>query len=127
MLFHEQYADAFAPLATTLIMPADRIRPLMSSGFYGTGTLPERRGIVLSIGGQTVDLAIGVAGATAYSRIDEFENRWFRVYARFALRIKDPRALVLLEFEEPPTPNGGEENSDEGASRDEFETPQPVG
>jgi uncharacterized linocin/CFP29 family protein len=34
------YADSYAPLAKTLIMPADRIKSLVTAGFYGTGTLP---------------------------------------------------------------------------------------
>src|SRR5262249_2111390 len=34
------YADSYAPLQFTLILTADRINPLMTAGFYGTGTLP---------------------------------------------------------------------------------------
>jgi uncharacterized linocin/CFP29 family protein len=93
-----EYADAHAPLKTTLIMPADRIRPLMTAGFYATGTLPNKRGVMVSLGG-TVDVAIAVHGATAFTQVDNDENRRFRVYERFTLRIKVPEALVLLEFE----------------------------
>jgi uncharacterized linocin/CFP29 family protein len=98
VVFADQFADAHAPLRTTLIMPADRIRPLMTAGFYGTGTVPEKRGIMVSIGGNTVDVAIGVHGATAFTQIDDDENYRFRVYERFTGRIKEPSALVLLEY-----------------------------
>jgi uncharacterized linocin/CFP29 family protein len=94
----EPYADAHAPLPTTLIMPADRIKPLMTAGFFGTGTVPEKRGVMVSIGGNTVDVAIGVAGATAFAQVDDDENYRFRVYSRSTVRIKDPTALILLEF-----------------------------
>jgi uncharacterized linocin/CFP29 family protein len=94
----EQFADAHAPLPTTLIMPADRIRPLMTAGFYGTGTLPAKRGVMVSIGGNTVDVAIGVDGATAFTQIDEDENYRFRVYERSTVRVKDKRAIVVLDF-----------------------------
>src|SRR5690348_13274934 len=35
------YADTYAPLPDTLILTADRIKPLMTAGFFGTGTLPS--------------------------------------------------------------------------------------
>jgi uncharacterized linocin/CFP29 family protein len=92
------FADAHAPLRSTLIMPADRIRPLMSAGFYGTGTLPPKRGIMVSTGGDTMDVAIGVDAVTAFTQVDENEVYRFRVYERFTVRVKDPTALVLLRF-----------------------------
>ena len=52
------YADTYAPLATTLIMPADRIKPLVTEGFFGTGTLPALRGFMVSLGGNTMDLVM---------------------------------------------------------------------
>jgi uncharacterized linocin/CFP29 family protein len=91
------YADAHAPLRSTLIMPADRIRPLMTAGFYASGTLPERQGVMVSLGG-TVDIAIAVHGATAFTFVDSSETRRFRIYERFSVRIKVPESLVLLEF-----------------------------
>jgi uncharacterized linocin/CFP29 family protein len=95
----KEFADAFAPLPTTLIMPADRIRPLMTAGFFGTGTLPKKTAIMLSTGGGTVDVARTIHAATAYTQQDDDENRRFRVYERFTVRIKVPEALVLLRYE----------------------------
>jgi uncharacterized linocin/CFP29 family protein len=103
VLHHTEFADTFAPLEDTLIMPADRIRPLMSAGFYGTGTLPEGKGLVVSVGGRALDLALAIPGLTAFSRIDEHGRYWFRVYARFTVRIKEPLALVLLDFQSEPS------------------------
>ena len=93
----EKYADAHAPLRTTLIMPADRIRPLMTAGFYASGTLPEDEGVMVSLGG-TVDVAIAVHGATAFTLVESDETRRFRIYERFTVRIKVPESLVLLAF-----------------------------
>ena len=44
VLQFKHYADTYAPLTTTLIMPADRIEPLITGGFYGTGTVPPLTG-----------------------------------------------------------------------------------
>jgi uncharacterized linocin/CFP29 family protein len=94
----EAYADAHAPLPSTLIMPADRIRSLMSAGFYGTGTLPAKRAVMVSTGGNTVDVAIAVDATAAFTDVDRDEIFNFRVYERFTVRVKDPTALVLLRF-----------------------------
>jgi uncharacterized linocin/CFP29 family protein len=93
----DKYADAHAPLPTTLIMPADRIRPLMTAGFYASGTLPANQGVMVSLGG-TVDVAIAVHGATAFTLVESDETRRFRIYERFTVRIKVPESLVLLAF-----------------------------
>jgi uncharacterized linocin/CFP29 family protein len=92
------YADTHAPLPTTLIMPADRIRPLVTSGYYGTGTLPEKTGVLVSLGGNAMDVVVGVDPITAFQQTDSDGAYRFRVLERFALRIKDPSAIVRLEF-----------------------------
>ncbi|MER6160929.1 family 1 encapsulin nanocompartment shell protein [Streptomyces sp. NPDC001868] len=94
----EPYADAHAPLDNTLIMPADRIRALMDGGFYGTGTLPPKTALMVSTGGNTLDVAIGVDAVTAFTHESESGMYLFRVYERFTVRVKDPTAVVKLRF-----------------------------
>ena len=96
------YADAFAPQPRTLILPADRIQPLVLSGFYGTGTLPGSSGILLSVGGDTMDLAVGKAATTTFQFEDDAGKFRFRVLTRFALRLKDRSAVVRFEFGAQP-------------------------
>jgi uncharacterized linocin/CFP29 family protein len=101
------YADAHAPLATTLIMPADRIKPIMTAGFYGSGTLvahpegpePLFTGSLVNVGGNTMDLVVGLDATTAFMQQDVDGNWRFRVVERVALRVKDIRALIRLEFQ----------------------------
>jgi uncharacterized linocin/CFP29 family protein len=93
------FAETFDPLRETLVMPADRIRPLMTQGFFGTATLPERTGLVLSTGGSTMDLVVGVEPVVAFLQVDGSGLYHFRLFERFALRLKDPTALVRLDFE----------------------------
>lgn len=107
VLHNEPYADTFAPLENTLIMPADRIKPLMTGGFFGTGTLPsqgavphERQtaGILVSLGGNTMDLVVGMDSTTSFLQEDTEGRYRFRVYERFALRLKDTTSVIRLEF-----------------------------
>jgi uncharacterized linocin/CFP29 family protein len=106
-LHNEPYADTYAPLATTLIMPADRIKPLMTAGFFGTGTLPatgatpnvrETTGVLVSLGGNTMDLVVGMDAITSFLQEDTEGRYRFRVYERFALRLKDTSSVIKFEF-----------------------------
>jgi len=101
------YADAFAPLPATLTLTADRIKPLMTAGFFGSGTLPPNPppapaapyyGVMVSLGGNTMDLVAGIEPITAFQQEDTTGNYRFRVLQRFALRVKDPTAIVILQF-----------------------------
>jgi Encapsulating protein for peroxidase len=124
VVHYTAYADAYGPLSNTLILPADRINPLMTEGFLGTGSLPgvpapvypspangalgwanpaspstQAMGVVISTGANTMDLVIGQHPITAFSQTDQYGNHLFRVLARFALRLKDPSAVIRLEFQ----------------------------
>ena len=98
-LHSDIYADTFAPLPKTLAMPADRIKPLVTLGFFGTGTLPPSSGVMVSIGGNTMDLVSSVNPITEFLQLDPNGIFRFKVFERFALRIKDATAIVRLDFE----------------------------
>ncbi len=101
------YADTYAPLPATLTLTADRIKPLVTSGFFGTGTLPPNSppapaapfyGVLVSLGGNTMDLVVGLEPIVAFMQEDTDGNFRFRVLQRFALRVKDPTGIVILKF-----------------------------
>jgi uncharacterized linocin/CFP29 family protein len=101
------FADSYAPLKDTLILTADRLTPLMTAGYYGSGTLPSNPagtepafyGVLVSLGGNTMDLVIGLDATTAFMQQDTDGNYRFRVLERFALRLKDLTAVIRLEFQ----------------------------
>lgn len=104
------FADTWAPLKTTLIMPADRIKGLVGDRFYGTSTLPNDfnysnrlfpvpQGLLVALDGNTMDLVMGMDATTAFMQVDGEGLYRFRVFERFALRLKDPKAVVRLEFQ----------------------------
>jgi uncharacterized linocin/CFP29 family protein len=99
VLRSELYADTYAPLADTYVMPADRIRPLVPLGFHGAGTLPASTGVMVSVGGNTMDLVAGVDPITEFLEVNDDGLYRFRVFERFAVRLKDKTAIVRLEFQ----------------------------
>lgn len=92
------YADTFSPLPTTLVTTADRITPLVTGGFYGTGTLPPSTGLLISLGGEPTTTHVGQEAITAYTQEDQDGNARFRVFERVQIIARDPRAFIKLEF-----------------------------
>jgi uncharacterized linocin/CFP29 family protein len=100
VLHTDVYADSFAPLPDSAVMPAERIRPLVPGGFYGTGTVPRQTGLLLSVSDHTVDLVVGMDPTVAFVQLESDGLHRFRVFERFAVRLKDPSALVRFEFKD---------------------------
>jgi uncharacterized linocin/CFP29 family protein len=104
VLHADIFADAHAPLPTTLIMPADRIKALVGQDaegrhmFYGTGALKPSTGLMFSLGGDAIDLVSGNGVVTTFMQKDTANMYQFRVVERFTMRLKDKRALVRLDF-----------------------------
>src|SRR6478736_5647160 len=66
----EQFADAFAPLAGTRLVPAERIRPLVSAGLFGSGAMPDSTGLLMSLGGASMDIVVGVDPVVSFLQVD---------------------------------------------------------
>lgn len=98
ILASEIYADTFAPVGSTLTTTADRLTPLLSGGFYGTGTLPDRTGLLVSLGGQPTTLFVGQDMITAYTQSSANGQTMLRVYERVQIIARDPTAIVKLSF-----------------------------
>jgi uncharacterized linocin/CFP29 family protein len=109
------YADLYAPIGQgSLVVTADRVAPLVTAGLYGTGALPPFAstsgqvpptpleppyfGVLVSLGGQTMDLVTGLNARTVFMQQDANQSWRFRVLERFALRVTDPSAIVTLVF-----------------------------
>jgi uncharacterized linocin/CFP29 family protein len=98
-LHSDIYADTFAPIANMSAVPADQIRQLAPLGMFGTGALPANTGIVVSVGGNSMDLVVGMEPTTEVLQQDGQGLYQFRVFERFVLRIKDRTAVIGLNFE----------------------------
>ncbi len=92
------YADTFvSPSDGSLVTTAERIRSLVERGFYGTGTLPADRGLLVALGGDPTTLYVGREATTEFVRKDG-GTYVFRVVERIQFVARDARALVLLKF-----------------------------
>jgi uncharacterized linocin/CFP29 family protein len=103
------YADVYRPEPSSLVTPADRIKPLVKGGFHSTGALlvtpagraaaaPGRFGLLASLGGEPVSIYIGVDATTAFTQADLSGILRFRVYERVQHVARDQTALLRLAF-----------------------------
>jgi uncharacterized linocin/CFP29 family protein len=96
------YADTYAPVGGTLATVADRLTPLLSGGFYGTGTLPASTGLLVSLGGEPTSLYVGQDTITAYSQPHNGDYS-LRVFERVQLVTRENEAFVKLLFADGDT------------------------
>jgi uncharacterized linocin/CFP29 family protein len=114
----DAYADTFVPPSNaSLVTTAERIRPLVEGGFYGTGTLPAAvrdddparatpgTGLLVALGGDPTTLCVGREAEAEFVRKDGGKY-FFRVVERVQFVARDPRAFVLLKLNGTP-PAGG--------------------
>jgi uncharacterized linocin/CFP29 family protein len=97
LLDADEYAAAFEVPRGALVPAAERLRGLVQA-FCGTAAMPSGSGLLVSVGGETVDLVIGSDPTVAFLGIDADDRFGFRVVERFVLRVKDPTACVRLEL-----------------------------
>jgi hypothetical protein len=93
------YADAFAPVGNTLTTTADRMTPLVTGGFYGTGSVPSGRGLVASLGGDPTTIYVGRDATTEYTQSEVDGAAQMRVFERVQIVARDVNALVRLDFQ----------------------------
>jgi uncharacterized linocin/CFP29 family protein len=90
------YQEAFTPLQRVIDAPIYEIRPLLQEdGFQYSPAAPQRTGVVFSLGGHTLDMAVPV---DAMAELDDEERgaARLRVVEQFRLRVNDPTAVVPL-------------------------------
>jgi len=95
-LSSQKFAEASTPLTGTTVTPADRIIPLVTGGFYGTGRLPDDDGLLVSLGGEPTTIYIGIDATTAFTQTEPNGTYRFRVFERIQFVARDPSVFLRL-------------------------------
>jgi hypothetical protein len=93
VLGNDLYAAAYNP-NWTLVIPADRIMPLLNGPLVRSSGLAKNKGLVISQGANAVDIFVGTPPTVQFLQRNKEAKFLFRVYTRFALRIRDPKSIV---------------------------------
>jgi uncharacterized linocin/CFP29 family protein len=112
------FEAAYKSIKKSTVLPRDRIEPLIGRELLHASSIdipPQRddlypgldkeewrsRGVLLSMADEPIDLALAAEATPEFRQVD-LEGRYvFSVFERFALRIKDTKAVVPLRFEKP--------------------------
>ena len=95
----QTYADAHTPLPDTLQTPAEPLLAVLKGGLQMANELPENRGLLVSLGGDPVTICIAQDIAVAFNQQDPEGNYRFRAFERMQLNVREPSALVRMEFQ----------------------------
>jgi uncharacterized linocin/CFP29 family protein len=100
------FRAAHDPMGDSMVLPADRIEPLIGRQLLRASVLDyledtQIAGVVLSLAGDSMDLVVAVEATPEFTQVDTEGHYVFRVFERLALRIKDNYAIVRLEYEAP--------------------------
>jgi len=81
----------------SLVLPADRIKPLLGGGpLLRSTTIHEDEGVLISQAGDLVDLVLANDISAKFLQTTLEPRHVFRVSQRMTLRVKQPRAIMAL-------------------------------
>jgi uncharacterized linocin/CFP29 family protein len=113
------FEAAYTSIANSTVLPRDRLEPLIGRELLHASAidiLPHRfalydpklgggdwrsRGVLLSMADEPIDLALAAEATPEFRQVDLEGHYVFSVFERFALRIKDAKAIVPLKFKKP--------------------------
>jgi uncharacterized linocin/CFP29 family protein len=91
--------------SASLVLPADRVTPLLRGGpLLRSGGIDPETGIVVSLAGKVVDVVVGTPPTVQFLQRTTDAKFLFRVYTRFALRIRDKARSPVAGFRIQPDP-----------------------
>jgi uncharacterized linocin/CFP29 family protein len=89
---------AHTPEEGSMIMPADRITPMLGGPLVRSGMMDPYGAVVISLGGELVDIVVGTPPRAQFLQVTARARYLFRVYERFVLRVKDRRLIPTVVF-----------------------------
>jgi uncharacterized linocin/CFP29 family protein len=106
ILSSDLFDDAHTPRTRSMVLPADRIKPLLRGPLLRSGQMDAATGILVSLSGTDIDLVVATPPRVQFLQVREDAKYLFRVYEKFTMRIKDQEAVERLKPDEaPPSEN----------------------
>jgi uncharacterized linocin/CFP29 family protein len=98
LLGERAFVAALTPNAFSLVLPKDRIEPLLASPIRRSPALDPDEGVLVSVGGDPTDRVVAVEPTLRFIETTVRDQYRFRVYGVLAIRRKEPEAVVRLLF-----------------------------
>jgi uncharacterized linocin/CFP29 family protein len=98
ILGQRAFVAALTPNAPALVLPKDRIEPLLASPIRRSPALEPDEGVLVSTGGDPTDRVVAVEPTLRFFDTTALDQYRFRVYGVLAIRRKELAAVVQLLF-----------------------------
>ena len=85
----------------SLVLPADRITPIVNGPLLRAGTMNPYSGIVVSLAAKAVDIVVGTPPTVQFLTRTHEGRFLFRVYERFVMRLRDTEHPPVAGFTVP--------------------------
>ncbi len=92
------FVAAQTPSPGSLVLPSDRIEPLLGMKIMRSGTLPPGQIVLVSLAGDPIDLVVATSPTVQFLHLTDEARYVFRVYERFVLRVKERYAVASFEL-----------------------------
>lgn len=80
----------------SLVLPKDRIEPLLGTQILRSSTLQDHQVVVVSLAGDPIDLVVATSPTVQFLNVSDEAKYRFRVYEKFVLRVKEQRAVTAF-------------------------------
>lgn len=98
------FVAAQTPNDGSLVLPSDRIEPLLGMKILRSGTLEPGQIVVVSLAGDPIDLVVATSPTVQFLYLTDEARYVFRVYERFVLRVKERHAVASFQLgDDKPT------------------------
>ncbi len=97
VLGQDFFRDVQTPNESSLVLPQDRILPLLGGGpLLRSSRLDKKTGVVVALSGAPVDLVMSKDFSVEFLQVTSEAKFAFRLYEKLALRVKESTAIVAL-------------------------------
>jgi uncharacterized linocin/CFP29 family protein len=94
----QAFVAAYTPSPNSLVLPRDRMEPLLGMSLLRSSTLAPGQVVVVALAGDSIDLVIATPPAVQFLNVTNEAKYLFRVYEKFVLRIKETGAVRTLSL-----------------------------
>lgn len=82
----------------SLVLPKDRIEPLLGTQLLRSSTLQDNQVVVVSLAGDPIDLVVATSPTVQFLNVNNEARYLFRVYEKFVLRVKEEGAVSAFSL-----------------------------
>lgn len=89
VLGNAAFVQAQTPEPHSMVLPSDRMKPILDGPVLRCGTMYPNDVLVVSLAGDPIDLVVATEPTVQFLHLTDDARGVFRVYERFALRVKE--------------------------------------